>query len=512
MLLFIKKQTKRKVEQANLLLCGITTNSTLSFGNPVNTGWPSMLLIKYYYEKNHLLFWGGVAFIGLLILSLLWYQERVVFLDIAYHLFFLLKEHSFAIQNGRFVAAFTQLFPLSGAALGLSINAISLLYSASFILLPTFVFGALLGPLRNPRMALAYLLFVVGMMTHTFFWIQSELPQTMAFLALFAGILERELSREHLSLNFWVSAQILIFTVCFSNPLSPIAFFYLLFFFALRYPQKRGLLVAIGSSFLLIWIVKSLFFRYAYDLTAMSGLKNFKTLFPNYFNLQSNRDLLRYFLHDYYVAAGLLLALAVLYFRRRAWSPLGLLLCFFVGYAALVNISNPKGADQFYMENQYLLLSFFVALPAAYDLFPILKRAVFQQALLGIIIIFCIIRIVLVQPFYHQRLEWNRAVLTQTAALSNTKVILPAEAAPLPVLLMTWGSSYEFWLLSMLDGGPARSVIIEEKAGEFDWALDQNKAFITKWGVFSYAELKGPYFPFTDTGSYVKWPGPTPTK
>ncbi len=461
-------------------------------------------------KRKVLLLWGIVAFAALLFLSLLWYRERVVFLDIAYHLFYLLKDRGFAIQNGRFGAAFTQLFPLSGAALGLSINAISLLYSASFILLPALVFGLLLGPLRNPKMALAYLLFVVSMMTHTFFWTQSELPQTMAFLALFAGILERELSRENLSLGFWVAAQILLLTICFSNPLSPIAFFYLLFFFALRYPGKRRLLIAVGSSFLLFWMVKSLFFRYPYDQTAMSGLKNFKSLFPHYFNLQSNRDFVRYFLYDYYVAGLLLVAIVMFYFRRRAWLSLGLLLCFFVGYTALVNISNPAGADQFYMENQYLLLPFFIALPIAYDLFPLIKKVAFQQVLLGAIVGLCILRIALTQPFYHKRLQWNEALLAQTAGLPNTKIVLPASAAPTKTLLMTWGSSYELWLLSTLNGGPARSLIMEENAGEFDWALDRNKAFITKWGVFDYAELKGPYFPFPDTSHYVKWPAGKP--
>lgn len=35
---------------------------------------------------------------------------------------------------------------------------------------------------------------------------------------------------------------------------------------------------------------------------------------------------------------------------------------------------------------------------------------------------------------------------------------------------MTWSSSYEFWLLSTIEEGVSRSIIIEEKENEFDWA------------------------------------------
>ncbi len=457
-------------------------------------------------KRSALLLWGGITFGLWLILALLWYRERVVFVDIAYHLFFLLKDRGFAIQNGRFGAAFTQFFPLVGAALGLSVNFIAALYSASFILLPAIIFGLLLGPLRNARLALAYLLFEAGMMTHTFFWIQSELPQATAFLFLFAGLLEKQLHRETFSAFFLPAAQVLLLVVCFSHPLIPIPFFYLLLFMGLRYPLKRRMLTAVAVSFLLVWILKSLFFRYPYEQQAMSGLKNFVTLFPHYFNLQSNRDYLRYFVHDYYVAGLLLVVLAVYYFRRQAWLNLALLALFFAGFSALVNISSPGGSVQFYVENQYLILGFFVALPAAYDLFESLQKRRYQQLLLGAVVVCCMARITLAHPLYKQRLQWNEDLLARTSMLPDKKIMLPAESAPLDTLLMTWGSSYEFWLLSTLNGGPARSIIIEEKAGEFDADLSQNKAFITKWGAYKYADFKGPYFPFTDTGFYVKWP------
>ena len=454
-----------------------------------------------------LLLWGAVAFASLLILSVLWYRERVVFTDFAYHLFYLLKERDFAIQHGRFGTAFTQLFPLGAAALGLSLNAVSALYSASFVLLPALVFGLLLGLLKNTKLALAYLLCLVAMQTHTFFWPLSELHQGMAFLFLFAGLLEKQFHRQKLSPWLLLVGSLLLITICFLHPLLPVPVLFFLLFYGLRYPLKRKLLLGVGISFAGIWFIKALFFRQAYEQQAMGGLRNFGTLFPHYFNLQSNRNLAQYFLYDYYVVGLLLLALAGLYIRRRAWRSLGLLLAFFIGLAALINISNPGGGDQYYLENQYLLLGFFVALPAAYDLFPRVQKARYMHLLLGALVIACIGRVVRVQPFYAHRLHWFQKVLDQTALLPDRKIVFPAEVAPLDTLLMTWGTAYEFWLLSTLNGGGARSLIVEERAGEFDAGLTRNKTLITKWYPLDYAELEGPYFPFTDTNStYVKWP------
>jgi hypothetical protein len=458
-------------------------------------------------KKKIVFLWGTIAFSAFLVLALFWYRERVVMFDVAFHLFAMLKEGTFAIQSYRFGAAFTQAFPLAAAAFGADIKYVAALYSASFVVLPAAVFYVLLTRLQNPRMALVGLLSTVALTTHTFFWVQSELIQTIAFCMLFGGVLERALQKERASAGILLALGLLPVVICFLHPLSAFPFFYLLLFFGLRYSSRWRFVGGIAAAYLLTWILKNLFFRNGYDVQAMGGLRNILTHFPNYLDLQSNRDLLNYLLHDYYVVAILLLLLVAFYIRHRAWKSLGLLLFFFLGFTALINISYADGTDPFYIESDYLLLGVFVALPAVYDLFPrFLHKSLYAHLFLGAIVCSCIARIWGVHPFYARRLSWYQNVLEQTAPLANRKIILPSEVAPTGILLLTWGSSYEFWLLSTLNGGSARSLIVEERAGEYDASLERNKAFITKWGALDYTDLKGPYFPFTDTSAYVKWP------
>jgi hypothetical protein len=85
--------------------------------------------------------WIGLfGLITLLALSLVFYRERISFLDSSYHLFFLLKDGTFAIQNFRFVAIFTQSIPLLLSYLHLPLNAIAIGYSASYVLLQIAIF------------------------------------------------------------------------------------------------------------------------------------------------------------------------------------------------------------------------------------------------------------------------------------------------------------------------------------------------------------------------------------
>lgn len=51
---------------------------------------------------------GSLTYIVLGILALVFYLERTAFLDISFHLFYILKDGDFAIQNNRFAAALTQ--------------------------------------------------------------------------------------------------------------------------------------------------------------------------------------------------------------------------------------------------------------------------------------------------------------------------------------------------------------------------------------------------------------------
>lgn len=233
--------------------------------------------------KKATLFIGVFTFSILLVLSILFYLERTVFLDISYHLFSILKDDDFAIQNNRFGAFFTQLFPLIGSKLGFSLQTIAVLYSMSFVILPLLTFLLTHLYFKNTKVSVAYLLFTIVMTTHTFYWIQSELPQAIAFLFILIALLDRAVLEKTLSNKFVFLSSVLLFLVCFTHPLILIIFTFVLCYYFVSHPGQKSVVASFGLTFFSFYAVKYFFFKTSYDSQATGGARQHTYAFPQLF-------------------------------------------------------------------------------------------------------------------------------------------------------------------------------------------------------------------------------------
>jgi hypothetical protein len=460
------------------------------------------------YSTKKILYIGVVTYTILIILSIFFHKERTIFTDIAFHLFAILKDKTWAIQNYRFVAAVTQAFPLVGSKLHLPLSWLAVLYSVAFPLVYASVFFALCLWVKNARIALAFLLMNTLMVTHTFYWVQSELPQGLAVAFLFFGIFDNILSSEkaHYPSFFIPLASIALFVVVFAHPLMIFVLTFWGAFLVLEYPNRRKMIGEVFAVALGFLVIKMLFFRTAYDSQATDLLKNAWHIFPNVFNTQANRNFLHYIWHDYYFLIIALGAVIWYYITPKKYLHLGLVCSFFLGYLFIVNSSMSKGAEQFYIENQYLILSVFVILPLVYHVLPHLKKPNMTYFIVSFVAFVAFIRIFATHNTYTNRLEWERNLLVTTANLPQKKLIITKAKQPdNNLLLMNWGTAYEFWLLSTIEQGESRSLILEEAPNEFDWTMNATNVFITKWNADEYNKLNPRYFKFKDMGVYVKY-------
>lgn len=453
-----------------------------------------------------------LGYTSLFFLSIWYYQERTFFADIAFHLFYILKDNDYAIQNGRFGSVITQSIPLIGQELGWSLKSIAIAYSAGFILLYGSIFLLLWGLLKNRVVALVMLLQSTLLVGGTFFWIQSEFPQGLAFMLLTFGIITRKADlKDYYKLELLLLIPMLI-TVVYFHPLIFIPFTYICAFLWLsqdRLPVNRIVLGASFGVFWLVYLLKSTLLKvvYEYDSSALSRLKHFLTLFPNYFFIESNANFFLYIA----TVAFLILLFGMLYWyaHQKNWLKFLLLLSFSVGYFLLVGVSFSQSQfSQYYMENLYLPLSIIVAFPFVVDGLPQLKEH-WQIAALSFIVLTCMGRVVFYSPPYTQRLDWQKELLAKTATLPNKKLFIDSKDVPKDVLLHTyWSSPYEFWLLSSIDASSsegARSILIHDTPTSFNDAINSTHLFVTYWGNFSYEALPKPYFNFNDNSPYIHY-------
>ncbi|HRO42518.1 MAG TPA: hypothetical protein PL009_06770 [Flavipsychrobacter sp.] len=444
------------------------------------------------------LYWMGVVmFCVLVLMAVLLYKERTAFIDIAYHLFFILKDGEFAIQNYRFVAAGTQVFPLVGSMLGLPLDVIMKLYSVAF---PLVFFGCYLVCgvwMKDKKGALLLLFTTLLFTTDTFYWIQSELQQGLAFLVvLFCWIYSYRGNAQGL---FWIITACLCATVVFAHPLLlfPLAYGFLFFALIAEDVTLRKRVVITFAFTAVAWLAKKFVFTTSYDDSAMGNLRKFITFFPDYFTLSTNKEFLKACVSKFYAFPIFLFVVVFYYFRQRQWRLLFLLLAFTGGYLLLINVSyEATGATAYYMENMYLPLSIFVGLPMVYLVLSHPRMYSLASILIVLMVVGGVFRIWFFREPYVARLAWMQSLLQQHG---NEKLVIDEQDIPKEKLMMTWGTPYEFWLLSTSETGKTASIVITENAAQLNWTMDRKDAFVTVWGVFPYEEFGNNYFRFTDT-------------
>lgn len=446
---------------------------------------------------------GTIVYVLMLFMSLFFFLERTAFVDIAYHLFHIIKDSDFAIQNYRFVAFFTQLFPLVSSKLGLDLEMIMKLYSASFVILYFMVFLLLLK-LKEWKYALGLLLLNTLMVSHTFYWIQSELQQGLSMLILYFGLfsysLRHKASTSPKSYLRYV-LTILLFTVTFAHPLLLFPFMFLTLFFILSDSSKLKPYAYSFLGFIVFYLIKLLLFKTPYDSGAMGGVGNIVSKFPNYINLTSNYNFVSYLIHDYHFLLIGFIILAVYYIRNGQYFKIGLVALFCLGYTFLVNISYPDGADQFYIENLYLPLSIFIGFPLAFDVTNIKKSNLIIPAL-AIFLVCRLINIYTTHDIYTERVEYLQEIITEANQSNQTKRIIQFDEEMKSKLFMSWGTSFEIWLISTIHNKETSSIIITEDPQRLEWNIPYNQRFITNWECFEYSDLPEEYFIFKDTSPF----------
>ncbi len=452
--------------------------------------------------KKEVFIIGTIAYSILAILALVFYCERTAFLDIAFHLFYIIKDSDFAIQNNRFSAVVTEIYPLLASKIGLELKTVMQIYSLAFVLNHYIVFAICVKLFKAYQLGIVMLLFSTLMVTDTFYWIASELPQGIALLILFFGFLWH-IKEVQEKTKWWVYVLILLSSVAlvFFHPLMlfPFVFFSVFLFF--HASKKRSLLVLSLITFLGVYVGKSKLLKSKYDATSMEGTDNITELFPNYIFLESNENLLSYIVSDYYILFLFFIALLIYYVRNSSYLKMLLLASFVLGYALLVNVTYPNGGEQFYMENLYLPLSIFVAIPLAFDMTKFFSKRVYLVSLI-ILLGIRIAHIGINHQAYTDRVNYLQEYLAETETLKQKKLVVHQEDFPMDTLLMTWATPYEFWLLSTIDQGETRSVFITDNFEEIVWTRNLNEKFITKWGAYPYKDLPPKYFNFKDTSLY----------
>ena len=163
--------------------------------------------------------------------SILFYKERMLYIDAPHVLFRLINDGHFWIEEHRYGSFISQVLPLIGAKLHLPLGVLMLLYSAGFYVFYLSVAVILIHGYRNYTLAILLGLYFILFVSESYYWPNNEVHQGIAWLLLVFGA------------NFSMAAKkrpliytTLLFTASFflaiwTHPLVMLAGIYLWFFF-----------------------------------------------------------------------------------------------------------------------------------------------------------------------------------------------------------------------------------------------------------------------------------------
>lgn len=450
---------------------------------------------------------GTAAYLALAVLAGIFYLERMAFLDMAFQTFHILRTGALQIQSGRFGAAGTQVFAWLAQAAGLPLKGVLLSYSLGHVLYYLLLFLAVTLGFRQWRWGLVLLLLSVLMTTHTFYWL-SEMPQGLAFLVFILAWLHR---RESIYKLQWWEYPLLVAALVTAFYFHPMVLYAMLFcsvFFLLRKQAPAGWqalhLLALGIFLLTVFVKYKVLKLDWYDAMSLERAKAFGELWPNWFDIKSNRDFLHWCLRDYYLIPAAILLNTGFYVWKKQGLKAILAALFPLGFVILVNVPFHLGDNQFYLENLYLPLAMFVAVPLVFDVLPGLlpERQMFMA--LAILTGLQIFHIYQSHWFWTERLHWEQEFLQKTAGLQHRKLLLTDQQVPMDKLILSWGTAYEFLMLSALQHPDSvRCILVDEAPERFDTLLAKPALFLGEFRNYSFDELPKRYFNPVDTSAYL---------
>lgn len=444
---------------------------------------------------------GFIAYVVLLLLSVLFFKERVIFSDFAYLIFLIVKDNSF-ISSQRLVAAIPELPAVLARKAELPLGSIALVYSVSLVAYYFLCYVVCGSILKQYGFALLLLLINILFASDSFYMPQGELQEGLALLMVLMAMLTYE-KRSYLNLLRWIMVIACAIVAGFAHLLLifPVVYLFLFFFIDKNHRIKRSYLYVFISLFLAIFLAKKYIFLNPYDAEKLQVLDNIISGFPDYLSTYAFRNFISRCLYLYYWIPVFWLGISIFYATHKAWYKLGLFALFSFGYVILINVCFPD-ATAVYLELEYMPLALMLGLPFVFDVLPRIKNKNIAVSLVLLIAFTGCLRMWLSHAKYTAHLGWERAYLAKNG---DQKLIVDSHLTPADTLIMTWATPYEFWILSEIETHRTASINITDDTKPFS-NIHETNVFAGAWGSETpYSELPRKYFHFTDSVSAYKF-------
>ncbi len=378
-----------------------------------------------------------------LLLSLVYWQERVFTFDNAFQIFLLYINDNIVIMADRWPAVSARFLPYAVLKLGGSLTAVAISFSISYVLFQGAIFYIIHHVLKSRLFSFLFVIVLFFPVSEGFFWCNSEQIHGLSICLLLAALLEdkRNISKKlKITLAIFLSVVIIYF-----HPLLLFPTFFILVLVQWYNGTLHPSYVVLSILFVLGWFSKRSFDTNWYD-------EGKKKEFANNLDAWGSRlfempaiDTFMAELGTKYLVLGIgfvILLLLSIYYKK--WVPLIFSIASTIIFLIVVFLGNPVVENSFYVEINFYTLAIFIFYPILNICFEELSTKLFHTVFCALLLI-SIGRIVFFASAFTERLAWTSSTLQEQEC---NKVILSEADYPEGVKMLSWSIPYESILLS----------------------------------------------------------------
>ena len=389
----------------------------------------------------------------LLLMSLLFYKERITFSDTAAYVSHIMARDKFEIGViNRYISIIPELLPYCAFKLGLPLKAILILYSISFTLIPIVLSLIAYHNFKEPFTAWSILIFYTLMSMNLFYYPVSEYQIGLCFILFFMGYITHAQKRESNNLQFILINLLFIPTIIFSHPLSFFVWINILILHTLFNKIIKRQLITIICVTILSAVVKRLFFNIDYEHNKFSQINNFKNFSTNDLAQELGSTFARLLIQDYFLVIILTILILIFLWQSKKTLLSFVFLASVIAWWVLITVCFQAEIYDHYYEHMYQAIPLIVSFVFC-QYYLRQYKSKWTPLIVSIILIISLSKINSRSQFYTERINWLENCfafmdkINCKKAIFTTEYILPSQGR-----VSFWSIPYETLLLSSLKG------------------------------------------------------------
>jgi len=402
---------------------------------------------------------GHLSFLVLLIASVYFYKERILFADSAFQFFKIVNFEKINVEAYRYGAILPELPVLLAMKLGFSLKLLIITYSVAFIALYYIVFLICIKLLKNTAAGLSIILILIMCISESFFYPVTETHQSLIFSVLLFAIFEYESFRNSLVQILLASAVIIVSFLAHPIAIYPITF--IIGYCAIDKKQLRSimpyalLVLAIGLAVAKVVLTD----ENSYEGKFFSELLKSPSIIFDLPFAYSTKFLIKRIFGLYLWVAILEFILILHLILKKEYLKLFWQLGISGFFLIVTLLTYNKGDSDMLMERAFMPLALLVSIPLLKEMLENNNQyRMLKLTFLTLIIVVSLNRINTQGKVFRERTRFNQELMAKTAKLPNRKFIV-ASSELQKHHYTYWSHSFETLILSSItDNIPTQTI------------------------------------------------------